>query len=56
MISGKYGLRRVKYNPNNTKLTGEADRIRGTCPLTGVMCHEMVYYVIVFGMMMEDPE
>ena len=22
----------------------------------GVMCHEMVYYVIMFGMMMEDLE
>ena len=22
----------------------------------GVMCHEMVCYVIVFGMMTEDPE
>ena len=22
----------------------------------GVMCHEMVYYVIMYGMMTEDPE
>ena len=34
MISSKYRLRRVRYNPNNTKLTGEVDRIHGTCPLT----------------------
>ena len=37
MISGKYGLRRVKYNLNNTKLTEEVDRIHGTCPLTATV-------------------